>query len=228
MDPRAPGPRGRLQQRAPAPPLPPPTGPQPHAPGHLPAYAACLRTPDQHFTYHRSHRGGSRLPQSVRLLQRLHQMDRLAAIGVPTKKTSVSVLTATAKFIHQPQNAFANLEQFFSRFDHHRIGQKFLWRGGFEAGLGFVQMIQRALQAGDGERAIAEIIAARNAIQRPSELCSRDLELTDELSQFLVARFAEAPLIFLLPVFLSAFKAPDFELMMLISIFRSHSVYACS
>src|SRR2546428_2355653 len=65
-------------------------GERPTVQPHLSSYASRRGTAQHHQTDHRSHRPGSRLPEPVRLFERLHQMDRLAALGISAEETSTA------------------------------------------------------------------------------------------------------------------------------------------
>src|SRR6185503_12209690 len=83
LDPGTPGQGGRLQQRTLATSLPPAAWTQPDAPGHLSANAPRGGVVGRVAADNRGHRCRSRLSQSIRVLERVHQMDRLAALGIP-------------------------------------------------------------------------------------------------------------------------------------------------
>src|SRR5438552_1294268 len=93
---------------------------------------------------------------------------------------------ASAKLVHQPEDAFADLKQLLPRVRNHRLRQKLLRRDGFQSGLGLVQMIQRALQVRDRESSVSKTLATRNVVQRSGQLCAGRLKLKDELTQIVV------------------------------------------
>src|ERR1017187_350833 len=82
LESRETGERGWLQQRASAPFVSAANGPQSDAPGDVHADAPRGGTARDHGTQHRVHLPGSRLQHVVRFFQRLHQVDRLAALGI--------------------------------------------------------------------------------------------------------------------------------------------------
>ena len=85
------------------------------------------------------------------------------------------------------EDAFADLEQLLPRFRNCRHRQQPLWGDCFQASLGFVQVIQRALQAGDQEAGFSMSFPTSNAVQGSSQFYARSLEFEDELLQILVA-----------------------------------------
>ena len=54
-----------------------------------------------------------------------------------------------AEAFHQFENAFSDLEKLAARFGDEIVRQKLFWPYRFQARLRFVQVIERALQAGE-------------------------------------------------------------------------------
>ena len=79
-------------------------------------------------------------------------------------------LFAPAKLIHQFQDAFADFKQFLARLGNHFLRQQFLRRNGLQPRLRLVQMVERALQVGNGECAVARPAALGNAMQRAGQV----------------------------------------------------------
>src|SRR6266542_5448481 len=79
---------------------------------------------------------------------------------------------ASAKLVHQAEDAFADLKQLLPRLGNRRLRQKVLWGDGFQSGLGLMQMIQRAFQVCHDERSVGETLPASNAVQRAGQFCA--------------------------------------------------------
>src|SRR5260370_12482663 len=68
-------------------------------------------------------------------------------------------------------------------------------------------MVQRTIQARDGERGVNKSRTAGDAVQSPGQFCAGSLKLKDELPQILVGRFIQTQFVGLAPELYLAFKA---------------------
>src|SRR5579871_668812 len=134
--------------------------------------------------------------------------------------------TASPQFIHEFQNTFANLEQFFARFRNHGFRQQFFRRDRFESGLGFMEMVEGAFEISYRKCIVGVGVPLGDTVERTSEFDSRGLEFKDESFQVFVFGFVQAQFLCSVPVLHRAFKATMLKWMSQITVLGPNPIDA--